>query len=354
MKINKYKVAIIGCGRIAQRHAMVINDHPELKLVAACDTVLSKATELFRSQNGSMSLYDDFERMLSIEKLDIVAVCAEAGNHANIVCQVAHSDYNPASIICEKPLALTIEGANAMIGACDTWGVKLFVVKQNRYNLPVLKLKEALDKGRFGKLFLGTIRLRWHRDQEYFDMDRWRGTWKMDGGVLASQASHHVDLLQWIMGPVQWVFASTKTMSLDIEVDDTGVAILGFENGALGVIEATNAAQPENLEGSISIMGEGGTVVIGGIAVNKMDTWKFNKYDKMDDDIMEHSENPKDVYGFGHARFYANVVENLKTGKGTVVDGEEGRKSLELISAIYESAKTGTKIYLKKESKLGK
>ncbi|HUW04784.1 MAG TPA: Gfo/Idh/MocA family oxidoreductase, partial [Williamwhitmania sp.] len=274
-------------------------------------------------------------------------------NHAKNVIRAVEESCASA-IICEKPMALTVEDAEKMNGVCEEFGAKLFVVKQNRYNLPVLKLREALELGRFGKLFLGTIRLRWHRDQNYFDMDDWRGTWKMDGGVAASQASHHVDLLQWMMGDVKWVQAHKATLSLDIEVDDTMVAILGFESGAVGVIEATNATQPENLEGSLSVLGENGTVVIGGIAVNKMETWKFKKAHKMDVDVMEHSENPKDVYGFGHARFYENVVQNIKSGKGTVVDGEEGLKSLKLINAIYESAETGTKVYLKKESKLGK
>ena len=348
-----YKVAIIGCGRIAKRHAMVINDNPELELVAVCDKVEEKAIEL--AYEYKIAAYTRIRDMLYKQKPGVVAVCTEAGYHSNVVCEVAHGQYPyTKAIICEKPMALTLEQADDMLMACDMRDIKLFIVKQNRYNLPVLKLREAMEKGRFGKLYLGTIRLRWHRDQAYFDMDNWRGTWKMDGGVAASQASHHVDLLQWMMGDVKWVFAERKTLSLDIEVDDTLVAVLGFENGALGVIEATNACQPENLEGSISILGEKGTVVIGGIAVNKMETWKFKDYHKMDNDIMEHSENPKDVYGFGHARFYANVVENIKSGKGAVIDGIEGRKSLELIQAIYESAETGTKVYLKKESRLGK
>ena len=350
-----YEVAIIGTGRIAHRHVMVINNHPDLELVAACDIMPEKVTE-FCAQYKIKS-YTFLHDMISEQRPDIIAVCTEAGNHAKNVIECSGRVEN---IVCEKPMALKVEDAEEMIVECKINKTKLFIVKQNRYNLPVLKLREALGKGRFGKLFLGTIRLRWHRDQKYFDMDAWRGTWKMDGGVAASQASHHVDLLQWIMGDVKWVMAHKKTFLLDIEVDDTMVAIMGFENGAVGVIEATNAAQPDNLEGSVSILGEGGTVVIGGIAVNKMDTWKFKKYDKMDDDVMEHSENPKkpdgtgDVYGFGHARFYENVVQNIKSGKGTVVDGEEGLKSLKLINAIYESAETGTKVYLKKESKLGK
>ncbi len=331
---------------------MVINEHPDLKLVAVCDKVFGKARELGNEHN--VSYFTDIKDMMTTDHfIEIVVVCVEAGNHCSVVLDV--SAYGGVlAIICEKPMALRTSDAELMDYECSKMGVDLFIVKQNRYNLPVLKLKEALDKGRFGKLILGTIRLRWHRDQNYFDMDEWRGTWKLDGGVAASQASHHLDLLQWIMGDVQWVFAHKATLSLDIEVDDTMIACVGFENGALGIIEATNAAQPENLEGSISVLGEGGTVVIEGIAVNKMHTWKFKKYDKMDDDVMEHSENPKDVYGYGHARFYENVVQNIKTGKGTVVDGEEGLRSLRLIEAVYESAETGTKVFLNKESKLGK
>jgi len=339
----KYKVAIIGCGRIAERHVQVINDNPDLEVKALIDIVVDKANSLAK-QFHIYNVYDKYEQVLNTIPIDIITVCTEAGNHAKIVCDIAKYG---KTIIVEKPMALTIEDADRMIQECAKYNTKLFVVKQNRYNLPVIALKEAMERGRFGKLTLGTIRLRWHRDMDYFNMDKWRGTWSMDGGVLASQASHHVDLLQWMMGPVRSVMAMTTTRLLDIEVDDTGVVILEFENGALGVIEATNAAQPENLEGSISILGEGGTVVIGGVAVNRIDTWRFAEEDSMDKDLGTFSENPPDIYGYGHRRFYEAVVKNLKGKEASVIDGYEGRKSLELINAIYESAETGRRVYLK-------
>ena len=347
----KYKVAIIGCGRIAERHAKVISESEDLHFYGVCDITMPKAIKLSKAlsnfyKNDYPNTYSDYNKMLDIgyDGYQIITVCTEAGNHAKVVCDIAKYG---KPIIVEKPMALTIEDADKMIVACAKHNVKLFVVKQNRYNLPVMALKEAIDKGRFGKLTLGTIRLRWHRDMNYFNMDDWRGTWALDGGVLASQASHHVDLLQWMMGPVKSVMAMTTTRQLDIEVDDTGAVLLEFESGALGIIEATNAAQPENLEGSISILGEGGTVIIGGIAVNRLDMWRFIEKDPMDDNIGDMTENPPDVYGYGHRRFYEAVVKCLDGKESNVIDGYEGRKSLELINAIYESAETGKRVYLK-------
>lgn len=345
-----YKVAIIGCGRIAERHAKVIAESEDLNFYGVCDKVYPKAVKLSEAlrrtyTNDYPRAYQDYNEMLDIgyDGYQIVTVCTEAGNHAKVVCDIAKYG---KPIIVEKPMALTIEGADRMIEECNKYNVKLFVVKQNRYNLPVMALKEAMKRGMFGKLTLGTIRLRWHRDMDYFNMDEWRGTWALDGGVLASQASHHVDLLQWMMGPVKSVMAMTTTRQLDIEVDDTGVVLLEFENGALGVIEATNATAIENLEGSISILGEKGTVIIGGVAVNKMEYWKF-KDDNEEIDIKSMSENPPDIYGYGHRRFYENVVRCLKGNVADIIDGYEGRKPLELINAIYESAETGRRVYLK-------
>ena len=238
-------------------------------------------------------------------------------------------------IIVEKPMALRLSDADSMIRACDTAGIKLFVVKQNRFNLPVVKLKEALDEGRFGKLFLGTIRVRWCRTQEYYDQDSWRGTWAMDGGVLTNQASHHIDLLEWTVGEIESVFAKSKTAVSDIEAEDTAVVIVKFRNGALGVIEATTAVRPKDLEGSISILGEKGTVEIGGFAVNEMKTWNFCDSSPEDKDILtKYSVNPPNVYGFGHQAYYEHVVDCINNNKKHLVDGLEGRKSIELISNL--------------------
>jgi predicted dehydrogenase len=241
-----------------------------------------------------------------------------------------------------------LEDADLLIETCNRNGIKLFVVKQNRFNLPVKKLKEALDNGRFGKLVLGTVRVRWSRRQEYYDMDEWRGTWAQDGGVLTNQASHHIDLLQWLMGPVDSVIAKAGTYLSNIETEDTGVAILKFSNGGLGIVEATTCARPKDLEGSISILGGNGAVEIGGFAVNKIKTWEFEKTLPGDKDVFgKYSQNPTDVYGFGHREFLKNVVQNITGNRQSIIDGIEGRKSLELVNAIYESIETGKEVYLR-------
>jgi predicted dehydrogenase len=245
-------------------------------------------------------------------------------------------------------MALTLDDADAMIEACDKYNCKLFVVKQNRFNVPILKLREALENDRFGKLVLGTIRVRWSRDQNYYDQAKWRGTWSMDGGVLTNQASHHVDLLEWMMGDVESVFAKSTTALVDIEAEDTAIVTLKFRNGALGIIEATTAIRPKDLEGSISILGEKGSVEIGGFAVNKMLHWNFQ--DKIDGDVQvmdEYSVNPPNVYGFGHQSYYEHVVDSILYDKKHLVDGLVGRKSLELITAIYESIETGKEVFLR-------
>ena len=245
-------------------------------------------------------------------------------------------------------MALTLNDADAMIRACDEAGVKLFVIKQNRFNVPVVKLRKALEQGRFGKLVLGTVRVRWCRTQDYYDQDDWRGTWTYDGGVLTNQASHHVDMLEWMLGEVESVFAMSTTALVDIETEDTAVVTLKFKNGALGIIEATTAARPTDLEGSISILGEGGSVEIAGFAVNEMKIWNFVEPMTGDENVMEkYSVNPPNVYGFGHQAYYEHVVDCITNNRQHLVDGLEGRKSLELISAIYESIETGKEVHLR-------
>jgi predicted dehydrogenase len=234
----------------------------------------------------------------------------------------------------------------------------LFVVKQNRFNVPVVQARAALDAGRFGQLVLGTVRVRWCRNQAYYDQDRWRGTWRMDGGVIANQASHHVDMLGWFMGPVQSVHARCARALVSIEAEDTAVATVRFHNGALGVIEATGATRPKDLEGSLSILGAGGSVEIGGFAVNKIRHWQFVQPIPEDADVVERfSVNPPNVYGFGHQAYYEHVVACLRDGAEPLVDGHEGRSSLELVAAIYESLASGSEVTLPlqvKHSRLGR
>jgi predicted dehydrogenase len=337
--------ALIGCGRIAQRHADLLGTGQiaGARLVAVCD-VRPERAKAFGAKYDVAS-FQSITDLLKMPGIDVVSVLTPSGLHAEPTLAVARSGRH---VVVEKPMALTLEDADVMISACDAAGVKLFVVKQNRFNVPVVKLREALELGRFGKLFLGTVRVRWCREQSYYDQDPWRGTWALDGGVLANQASHHVDLLEWMMGEVTSVFAMGTTALARMEAEDTAVVTLRFKNGALGVIEATTATRPADLEGSISVLGDGGTVEIAGFAVNKMKTWMFGKTLPGDANVMErYSVNPPNVYGFGHQAYYEHVVECLRNGRRGLVDGLEGRKSLELITAIYESMETGKEVALR-------
>jgi predicted dehydrogenase len=349
------KFAIVGCGRIAKRHSDLLGDGQieGAKLIAVCDKKFDRAKAISDAKN--VPAYSDMHEMMVREKPDVVTVLTESGNHAQHVIELAKYG---ASIVVEKPMALTLSDADKMIETCDLNGVRLFVVKQNRFNIPVVELRKALEAGRFGKLVLGTVRVRWCRPQAYYDQDSWRGTWALDGGVLTNQASHHIDLLEWMMGDVESVFAKSTTALVDIEAEDTAVVTLKFKNGALGIIEATTAVRPKDLEGSISILGETGTVEIGGFAVNQMKHWNFSEPLPGDDAVFENfSVNPPNVYGFGHLAYYEHVVDCINGEKQALVDGLRGRKSLELINAIYESIETGEEVFLRfnpKRSRLGK
>lgn len=334
--------ALVGCGRIATRHSELLGKGQidGARLAAVCDIVGEKARAV--ASSFGVPWFTDMDEMMTRTSPDVVVILTESGLHAEHAIRLAPYRKH---IVVEKPMALTLDDADEMIRACDQHGVRLFVVKQNRFNLPVVKLREALDAGRFGKLVLGTVRVRWCRRQEYYDQDAWRGTWALDGGVLTNQASHHIDLLEWIMGEVQSVFAKATTALVDIETEDTAVVVLKFRSGALGVIEATTATRPVDLEGSISILGERGTVEIGGFAVNEMKVWRFEDPVPDDEQVLRNfSVNPPNVYGFGHQAYYQHVVNCIRLEQPQLVDGLEGRHSLELISAIYESIETGREV----------
>lgn len=337
--------ALVGCGRIAKRHSELLGKGQiaGARLVAVCDLVEEKAKRI--GAEMSVPHFTDYHEMMKRTAIDVVVVLTESGNHARHVVDLAPYGKH---VVVEKPMALTLDDADAMIRACDAAGVKLFVVKQNRFNVPVQKVRDALERGRFGRLVLGTVRVRWCRPQAYYDQDPWRGTWALDGGVLTNQASHHVDLLEWMMGDVESVFAMTTTALARIEAEDTAVVTLRFANGALGVIEATTATRPVDLEGSLSVLGEGGSVEVGGFAVNEMKVWRFAKPEEGDAEVMKkYSVNPPNVYGFGHQAYYEHVVSCLKQQARQLVDGLEGRRSLELITAIYEAAETGREVRLR-------
>jgi len=340
---KKYKFGIIGCGRISERHLKVISLLPNAAVGAVCDIDIKKAQKAARECGAPY--YGDYIEMIKKEKPDIVSILTPSGMHARMALSCA--DYMK-NIILEKPMALKLSDADLLIEKCLRKNINLFVVKQNRYNLPIQKLKEAVVRGRFGKIVLATVRVRWCRRQDYYDTDKWRGSWAMDGGVLTNQASHHIDLLQWLVGPVESVVGKTATQLVNIEAEDTGLAILKFTSGALGLVEATTATRPNDLEGSISILGEKGSVEIGGFAVNEIKHWNFEEELPEDLEVKEkYSVNPPNVYGFGHLEFIRKVLESLDNKTEPPVDGMEGRKSLELINAIYESAETGREVYLR-------
>jgi UDP-N-acetyl-2-amino-2-deoxyglucuronate dehydrogenase len=346
------RFGLLGCGRIAKRHSDLLGGHhiEGASLAAVCDPIRARA-DAIALKFGVPACYD-IDDFLARKDIDVVSVLTPSGLHAGHVIACAKAGKH---VVVEKPMALRLQDADAMIRACDEAGVKLFVVKQNRFNVPVVKAREALEAGRFGKLVLGTVRVRWCRDQTYYDQDAWRGTWALDGGVLSNQASHHIDMLEWFFGDVVNVHARAVSALVKIETEDTAVATLKFRNGALGIIEATTATRPVDLEGSLSILGEKGIVEIAGFAVNQIRHWRFVDEVPSDKEVIEKfSVNPPNVYGFGHQAYYQHVVECLVSQRAALVDGLEGRKSLELISALYESIETGHEVALRFEPRLSR
>ncbi|MBM4194497.1 MAG: Gfo/Idh/MocA family oxidoreductase [Gemmatimonadetes bacterium] len=335
------RLAFVGCGRISKTHFDAIAKVPGLRLVAVCDSVADRA----KAAGESLGLpwFTDQATMLREVPCDAVTVASPSGLHPAHGIIAANAGKH---VICEKPMATSLGGADALVKACDDARVQLFVIKQNRLNPAVQLLKAAIDKGRFGRLFVVNATVWWARPQEYYDQAPWRGTWEFDGGAFLNQASHYVDLVQWLMGPVESVMARTATLARRIEAEDTGMAVLRFRSGALGTIQVSMLAYPRNLEGSITILGEKGSAKIGGTAVNKVEHWSFADYDD-DDKLVAGAETaPPTVYGFGHEGYYRNVVTALQGSARPDTDGRGGRKSLELILAIYESARTGREVAL--------
>ncbi len=343
------KFALVGCGRIATRHADVLSDDllPGATLMGVCDVEPDRA--LATGQKYGVPWFEDTHTMMQSVDTDVVVVLTESGHHPRDVVEL--SKYGK-HIIVEKPMALSSSDADQMIDACEKAGIQLFVVKQNRYNQPVQKLKKALDEGAFGKLVLGSVRVRWCRTQDYYDLAAWRGTKSLDGGVLANQASHHLDLLEWMLGTPETVTAMTSRALADIETDDTAIATIRFASGALGLVEATTATRPTDLEGSLSVLGSLGSVVIGGFSVNKLETWNFDQSSSAASlDIAGFSENPPNVYGFGHLSFYRDVIDSITQGSPPKIDGREGRKSVALLETIYKSAELGRELEVPKSDR---
>ena len=290
-----------------------------------------------------MDRYTDYQKMLERDDIDVVSICTPSGLHPEHGIAAAKRGIH---VVSEKPMAITLEGADQLIRTCDQEKVQLFVVKQNRLNTTMQLLKRAVDKNRFGKIYMIQSNVFWQRPQSYYDMTKWRGTWEFDGGSFMNQASHYVDAIQWLIGPVESVMAETATMARHIETEDTGSAILKFHNGVIGTINVTMLTYPKNFEGSITILGEKGTVKVGGVAVNHIDIWEFEEYDDDDRLIEESNYSPPNIYGLGHLPYYQNVIAALKGETEADTDGRSGRKSLELIIAVYKSAQTGKKVAL--------
>jgi len=328
------KIAFIGCGRISKKHTEAIKKN-NLKLVAVCDI------DLNRAKRFGVPYYKNYQEMLKKESIDIVSILTPSGMHYKHALDIL--EYKKHLII-EKPMTLRYFEAEELVNKAKNNNVKLFTVKQNRFNLPIKKLKEIIVDNKLGQIFLATARVRWSRTQQYYDMDSWRGTWKYDGGVIANQAIHHLDLLIYLVGDIESVYAKSINAFAKIEVEDTAVATIKFKNGALGTFEATTATRPKDIEGSISVLGSKGMVEVGGFAANKIVKWEIDE----NIDINKFSQNPKDIYGFGHIEFYKNVIESIKYNKKGICEMEEGVKSIKVMNAIYESIETNKEIVVNK------
>ncbi len=342
-----FRIALVGCGRISQNHFDAIRRVDGLELAAVCDIVEERARAAGEAQQ--VPWFTNLEKMLGTVPCEVVAIATPSSLHPAHGVLAARAGKH---VVSEKPMATSLAGADELVKACDDHGVHLFVVKQNRLNATVQLVKRALDKGRFGRLYMANATVRWSRPQEYYDQAPWRGTWEFDGGAFMNQASHYVDLIQWLVGPVESVMAKTATLARRIEAEDSGAAILKFRNGAIGVLEVTMLTFPKNYEGSITLLGEKGTVKVGGTAVNRIEHWQFAEYDDDDKLVEAANSNPPSVYGFGHEPYYRNVVRVLQGQAVPDTDGRGGRKSLELILGIYESAKTGREVPLPLRPKL--
>ena len=338
---RKIRIALAGCGRISTNHFNSIELHQsEMELVAVCDTdrtILERTTASY-----GVPGYVVFEEMLRESRPDLVALCTPSGVHPEQAIIAATQRIN---VMTEKPMATRWKDGVRMVKACDENKVRLFVVKQNRRNTTLQLLKRAITEKRFGRIHLVHLNVFWSRPQSYYDQAAWRGTWEFDGGAFMNQASHYVDLLDWLIGPVDKVQAMMST-SRDIEVEDTGVLNVKWRNGALGSMSVTMLAYPKNLEGSITILGERGSVRIGGVAVNDIQLWQFDEPRDYDNELEAANYQTTSVYGFGHPLYYKNVIDVLRGVAEPETDGREGLKSLEILIAAYLSARDGRTVSL--------
>lgn len=339
---RKIRFALVGCGRIAQNHISAIQRHTDrCELVDVCDTdpkALATAME-----KTSAAGHADLADLLTSTSADCIILATPSGLHPAQTIMTARSGRH---VMTEKPMATRWADGLSMVRACDEAGVRLFVVKQNRRNATLQLVKRAVEQKRFGRIFMVNINVFWTRPQSYYDSARWRGTWEFDGGALMNQASHYVDLIDWLIGPVDSIQAYTATQARDIQVEDSAVMNIRWRSGALGSMNVTMLAYPKNFEGSITIIGEKGTVRVGGIAVNEIQHWAFAETHPDDEHIQDASYQTTSVYGFGHPLYYDNVIRTLYGETEPETDGREGLKSLEILIAAYLSARDGHRVAL--------
>ena len=343
--MKKLHFALIGCGRISKNHvAAAIANKETMELVAVCDPILEKAekkaNDYFEATGKKPAIYADYKKALEEQEIDCCSIATESGYHAEIALYCISKG---KSVLIEKPMALSTADAEKMISEAKKQGVTLGVCHQNRFNAPIQELHKALDDGRFGKLVNGTARILWNRGMQYYEQAPWRGTWAQDGGTLMNQCIHNIDLLQWSLGgEPETVMAMTGNFLRDIQAEDFGAILIRFKNGAIGIVEGTACVYPKNLEETLSIFGENGAAVIGGLAVNRVETWNFKESAEQDKSVEALAgTDPKDVYGSGHNLLYANYINAVNTHTDPLVSGTEAIKAMKIILAAYKSQKTG-------------
>ncbi|MBP5684258.1 MAG: Gfo/Idh/MocA family oxidoreductase [Bacilli bacterium] len=339
------KYALIGCGRISVNHIQAALNN-RLDIVGICDIIperMKEKKELFPDIKD-VKEYTDYVEMIEKEKPELVAIATESGEHARIAIDCIRHGIN---VIIEKPIALSMQDATNIINEAKEHNVKVCANHQNRFNKAIQKMRKAIEEDKFGKLFHGTAHICWNRGKQYYDQAPWRGTWEQDGGALMNQCIHDIDLLRWMMGnDVDEVYAYTDRLNHDyIDAEDLGLALVKFSNGSYGMIEGTTNAYPKNLEETLYLFGENGTAKAGGSSVNKLEVWRFDGEDE-EAAIKEFSEEHKNVYGLGHTPLYADMIDAIENDRKPYVDGEAGKRALELVLAIYLSAKEGRPVKL--------
>lgn len=341
------RYALIGCGRISPNHIVAAKTNG-LEIVAVCDIVMANMEDKCAKfeLSDSTKKYLDYKEMLKNEKPDLVAIATESGKHAQIALDCIDAGCN---LIIEKPIALSLVDADAIITKASEKGVKVCACHQNRFNKSIQKIRDAVEKKRFGKMLYGTAHIRWNRGYDYYSRAKWRGTWEQDGGALMNQCIHNIDLLRWMLGDdIDEVIGLTDRLNHDyIEAEDLGIAMVKFRNGSYGIVEGTTNIYPQNLEETLYLFGEKGTVKAGGHSVNVIEEWHFS--DLLDDpEEIKNTfhENPPNVYGFGHTPLYKDVINAIIEDRKPYVDAEAGRRALELVLAIYKSAAEGKSVKL--------